>query len=122
MKKLTKAEEELMQVIWSLGECTVGQVRTAIAAQKGGEKPPHSTISTMLRILGDKGFLTHQVYGRTFVYQPTLSREAYGRQSVRNLLRHYFGGSANRLVSYLVKDEELSLDELSALIDQLEEE
>lgn len=122
MKKLTKAEEELMQIIWTLEECTVGDVRQAIADEKGGEKPPHSTISTMLRILVDKGFLTHKTYGRTFVYRPTLTREDYGKQSVRSLLQRYFGGSANRLVSHLVNEQELTAEELNELLDQLEDD
>ena len=76
----------------------------------------------MLKILGEKGFLTHKAYGRTFVYRPTLSREDYGKQSVRSLLQHYFGGSANRLVSYLVSEQALSAEELNNLLDQLEDD
>jgi predicted transcriptional regulator len=122
MNKLTKAEEELMQLIWELGECTVGDVRTRIAADQGGQKPPHSTISTMLRILSDKGFLSHRSYGRTFVYTANLSKADYSRQSLRALLGDYFGGSARRMVSFLVAKNDLSLEELSELARELEEE
>ena len=120
MKKLTKAEEELMQIIWELQECTVGDVRNYLAEQAGGKKPPHSTISTMMKILGEKGFIQHKAYGRTFVYRPQVSKEDYSKQSLRSLVSDYFGGSANRLVSFLVKQEDLSLDDLSDLIDRLE--
>ena len=122
MKKLTTAEEELMHLVWELGECTVGDVRERIARDQGGQKPPHSTISTMLRILDDKGFLSHRTYGRTFVYTPNISKGEYSRQSLRTLLSDYFGGSARRMVSFLVDKNDLSLEELTDLTRELEEE
>ncbi len=122
MKKLTKAEEEIMHIIWSIAPCTVGDIRDYIEREQGQKKPPHSTISTMVRILDEKGFLTHEAYGRTFVYSPAVSKEQYSKQSIRQLVQDYFGGSMNRLVSFLVQEENLSLDELSDLVDRLEED
>ena len=121
MQILTRAQEDLMHLIWEIGECTVGDLRQAIKA-KTGKLPAHSTISTLTLALDDRGFLTHQEYGRTFVYTPKISREEYGRQRLRRLVRSFFGGSGSAAVSYLVKDENLSLDELNALVRQLEEE
>jgi BlaI family penicillinase repressor len=122
MKKLTKAEEEIMHIIWEIGPCTVGDIRNYIAEEQGRKKPPHSTISTMVRILDEKGFLTHKAYGRTFVYSANLTKEQYSKQSLRELARDYFGGSMNRLVSFLVKEDDLSLEELSELLEKLEDE
>ena len=122
MKKLTKAEEEIMQIIWEIAPCTVSDIRTYMVEQLGMKKPPHSTVSTMVRILDDKKFLTHTAYGRTFVYQPAVSKEAYSRQSLKTLVRDYFEGSVNSLVSFLVEEKDLSLHELSELVDKLEEE
>lgn len=123
MKKLTKAEEEIMQIIWEITPCTVADIRNYMEQELGMKKPPHSTVSTMVRILDDKkGFLKHTAYGRTFVYEPAVSKEEYSRQSVQKLVRDYFGGSMNRLVSFLVKEEDLSLNELNELVDHLEEE
>jgi len=122
MKKLTKAEEEIMHIIWSIAPCTVGDIRDYIEREQGQKKPPHSTISTMVRILDEKGFLTHEAYGRTFVYSPAVSKEQYSKQSIRKLVQDYFGGSVNQLVSFLVQEENLSLDELSDLVDRLEED
>ncbi len=122
MKKLTKAEEELMQIIWELGECTVGDIRTHMAEVLQLKKPPHSTVSTMVRILDEKGFIDHRAYGRTFVYTPAVSRDDYSKQSLRRLVSDYFGGSARQLVSFLVEENDLSLAELSTLIDQLGDE
>jgi len=123
MKKLTKAEEEIMQIIWDIAPCTVSDIRTYMVEELGLKKPPHSTVSTMVRILDDKkGFLKHTAYGRTFVYEPKVTKDEYSRQSVRTLVQDYFGGSMNRLVSFLVQEEDLSLRELNDLMGQLEEE
>lgn len=122
MKRLTKAEEEIMQIIWQLGRCTVRDIRDHIKEELGQPEPPHSTVSTIVRILEDKGFLDHKAYGRTHEYFPLISKEAYSRQSLRKLVGDYFGGSMNRLVSFLVKEEDLSLHELSELIEKMEEE
>ena len=122
MQQLTKAQEELMQHVWDLGgEVTVGQLRERVR-EVTGKLPAHSTISTLILALDERGFVTHREYGRTFVYTPAISREAYGRQRLRRLVRSFFGGSATAAVSYLVKDENLSLEELNALVRQLEEE
>lgn len=122
MQTLTKAEEEIMQAVWQIGPCTVGDIRDYIERELNQEKPPHSTISTMLRILDKKGFLGHRVYGRTFEYFPLITKEEYSRRSLKRLVQDYFGGSANRLVSFLVQDKDLNLAELSKLMDQLGEE
>jgi len=121
MKKLTRAEEEIMHIVWELGSCTVGDIRSRIE-EKEGKKPPHSTISTVLRILSDKGFLTYEAFGRTHVYHPAVTKEEYSAQSLDQLVSDYFGGSADRLVSFLVKREDLSLDELSDLLQQLDKD
>ncbi len=121
MKKLTRAEEEIMHIVWELGSCTVGDIRSRIE-EKEGKKPPHSTISTVLRILSDKGFLTYEAFGRTHVYQPAVTKEEYSAQSLDQLVSDYFGGSADRLVSFLVKREDLSLDELNDLLQQLDKD
>jgi predicted transcriptional regulator len=123
MNKLTKAEEDIMQIIWEIAPCTVSDIRNYMVEQLGMKKPPHSTVSTMVRILDDKkGFLKHTAYGRTFVYEPAVSKEDYSRQSLKTLVRDYFEGSMNSLVSFLVEEQDLSLKDLSELVDKLEEE
>ncbi len=120
LQKLTKAEEEIMQIIWELGPCTVSDVRTYIADSLGQKKPPHSTISTMIRILEKKGFLGHKAYGRTYEYRPLITKEDYSKFSLKTLVKDYFGGSTNRLVSFLVKEKDLSISELNELLDRLD--
>jgi predicted transcriptional regulator len=121
MQNLTNAQEEIMQLVWDIGECTVGDLRDAIAARTG-EKPPHSTVSAVILALDKRGFVTHRTYGRTFVYEPKISREQYGTRSLGQVLNNYFGGSVNRLVTHLVRGEDLSLQELNELVHKLEEE
>ena len=122
MKKLTTAQEEIMHHVWQLGECTVGDVRRAIADEQDGKLPAHSTISTLMLALLDRGFLTHRKYGRTFVYTPALSREAYGRRSLKTLISDFFQGSPSLAVSQLVRAKSITVAELEALAQQLEEE
>ena len=111
-----------MHIIWEIAPCTVGDIRNYIEEELGEKKPPHSTVSTMVRILDEKGFLSHEAYGRTFVYSPRVSKDQYSKQSLRKLVQDYFGGSMNRLVSFLVEEEDLSAEELSELLGRLEDE
>ena len=120
MKRLTKAEEEIMQIVWKLGRCTVRDMIEQIAQTQ--PKPPHSTISSIARILDDKGFLDHKAYGRTYEYFATISKEEYSKFSLKKLASDYFEGSMNRLVSFLVKEEGIDKEELNTLLDQLEDE
>ncbi len=121
MQALTKAEEEIMQVIWRIGPSTVGQIREDLE-KNTGDLPAHSTVSTMLRILVEKGFLTYKAYGRTFEYHPAVSKEDYSRRTLNKLVNDYFEGSMNRLVSFLVEKKELDMKELNNLLDKLDEE
>lgn len=115
MERLTPVEEEVMQHIWSLGPCTVSQ----ILEKYGQEKPPHSTISSVVRILEKKGFVNHKAYGRTYEYFPVISKKAYTKRSLKKLVSDYFADSPNELVSFLVKEEQIDPDEMEALINSL---
>lgn len=120
--KLTRAEEEIMQIIWDLGPCTVSQVREVMAQQSNGKKPPHSTISTIVTILEKKGYLDHKAYGRTYEYRPIITRKEYSKTSLKKLVNDYFDGSMDQLVSFMVQEDDLKVSELSELLDQLDEE
>ena len=112
MEKLTAVEEEVMQHIWSLGACTVSQ----ILEKYGEDKPPHSTISSVVRILEKKNFVDHKAYGRTYEYFPIVTKMAYTKRSLKKLVADYFAGSPNELVSFLVKEEQVNPEEMEALI------
>jgi len=116
MQKLTKAEEEVMQLLWDAGRGTVSELLESCP----DPKPPHSTVSSVVRILEKKGFVGHKAYGKTHEYFPLVEREAYGRRSLGDLLRNYFGGSVPRLVSHLAEEEKLSEAELQEMLKLLE--
>ena len=118
MKKLTKAEEQVMQYVWELERCTVSDILEKL----GDPKPPHSTISSIARILEKKGFLDHKAYGRTHEYFALIGKEEYTKLSLKSLVSEYFDGSANNLVSFLVKEKDLDLNELGELLDKLKNE
>lgn len=115
IKILTKAEEEIMKHIWQLGRGTVSNI---IEEMKKPETP-HSSVSTIVRILERKGFVDHKAYGRTYEYFPLVSKEEYSRRTLLSLLKDYFDGSTPQLVSFLVDEEKTSISELQELIKQL---
>ena len=120
MEKLTRAEEEIMQIIWTIGACTVSQIREVIAKENDGKKPPHSTISTFVRSIEEKGYLSHKAYGRTYEYTPIISQKEYSKTSLKKLVNDYFGGSMNRLVSFMVQEDDLSIKEITEMMEDLE--
>jgi len=116
-QKLTETEEEIMQQIWKLGDCTVRQIMEAMNA----EDRPHSTVSSVVRILEKKGYVDHKAYGRTHVYYPIVAQEGYVQQNLEEMEEDYFSGSTKNLVSFLVEKEKLSpedLEEMMALINK----
>lgn len=117
MKRLTKAEEEIMQLIWDHGPSTV----SGLIDHMGTPKPPHSSISSIVRILEKKEFVGHKAYGRTYEYFPIVEKSTYSKFSLKRLVSHYFEGSMNELVSFLVKEDDISLQDLKELTKKLGE-
>jgi predicted transcriptional regulator len=115
MKPLTKAEEQVMLVLWKLGK---GFLKDIVDATP--EPKPHpNTIATLLKILVEKGFVEFNVQGRNNCYRPLISKTEYGKTSANQLVKGYFEGSAAKLVSQFVSDKTLSLQELEALLLQI---
>lgn len=109
---LTKAEEEVMHIIWQLNRCLVRDV----IDQLGDPDMPHSTVSSVVRILEKKGFVGHKAYGKTHEYFPIVTKEDYAQHGVKSLVEKYFSGSPKKLVSFLVQSENLNLKELNDLL------
>jgi len=115
MKPLTKAEEQVMLVLWKLGK---GFLKDIVDLTP--EPKPHpNTIATLLKILVEKGFVEFDVQGRNNCYRPLISKTDYGKTSANQLVKGYFEGSAAKLVSQFVSDKALSLQELEALLLQI---
>lgn len=115
---LTRAEEEIMQLIWNRGPCLVSQLLDDL----GEPRPPHSSVSTIVRILERKGFLGHKAYGRTYEYFPLITREAYSKGRLEKLASDYFQGSFREMVSFLVEEQRLDPEELEDFIRELKNE
>ena len=107
-----------MNLLWQRGETSVSD----LIASMEEPKPPHSSISSIIRILEKKGFVDHRPEGRSFVYFPVIRKTDYSRYSLRRLISNYFDGSMNELVSFLVKEEDLSIKELEDIRRKLQTE
>lgn len=115
--KLTKAEEDIMKIIWEISPCLVSDIIQYL----GNPNTPHSTISSIVRILEKKGFVKHKAYGRTHEYYPIIERETYSKNRLKTFVQDYFDGSAHQLVSFLVKEKEINSDELNQLLEKLDD-
>ena len=111
IRELTRAEESVMQILWNLGKAMTSQVLEKFAEPR----PAYNTVSTIIRILEQKGFVGHKAYGRTHEYFPLVSKKDYTRMYFRNFISNYFGNSYQSLVSFFAKDSKLSLDELEEI-------
>jgi BlaI family penicillinase repressor len=114
-KPLTKAEEQVMMVLWKLGK---GFLKD-ILEQTPEPKPHPNTVATLLKILQEKGFVQVDVQGRNNCYKPRMSKTEYGRKTANQLLKGYFEGSPTKLISQFVSDNKLSLKELEDLLQQI---
>lgn len=114
-KELTKAEEQVMQAIWKVGQGFANEIVTAV---EGGAA--YNTVLTVVRILEQKGYVSHETFNRSNRYYPVISREEYMQQQLNGFAQRYFGSSAKALVSFLVDKNEVSLEDLESITKELE--
>ena len=117
MKELTKAEEEIMQVLWELDSAFVKD----IIFQLPEPKPAYNTVSTIVRILQQKGFVGHEIHGKSHKYHPLITKDAYTRSFMKGFVKKYFSGSYRQMVSFFTKENNLSLNELEQLLKELKD-
>lgn len=117
MKGLTGKEEEIMGFFWKKGPLFVKEILTFYDEPK----PHFNTLSTIVRGLEEKGYLSHHTYGNTYQYYAVLSEEDFRKGTLRNVINKYFNNSYLSAVSSLVKEENISVDDLKKLIEQVEE-
>ncbi|RKN34954.1 BlaI/MecI/CopY family transcriptional regulator [Aquimarina sp. AD1] len=115
MKQLTKAEEEVMQLLWQLNEGNVA----AIIEQMSEPKPAYNTISTIIRILENKEFVSHRKEGKGYVYFPLVKKEEYSNQSLNKLMNNYFNGSFRNMVSFFVKKNDMNRKDLETILQEI---
>ncbi len=115
MKPLTKAEEQVMQVLWKLGPSFLRDIVEAMPIPR----PHQNTVATLLKILVEKEFVAVNVMGRQHQYYTLLSKEDYSKRSMKQLVKGYFEGSFSNVVSFLVKENNISVEELEGLLQQI---
>ncbi len=118
MRELTRAEEQVMQVLWEIKK---GFVKD-ILEHFDEPKPAYNTVSTIVRILQDKGFVDHTAYGRTHEYFPIVSKNDYSKSHLSNFVNDYFSNSFEKMVSFFAKEKSISLREMEEIMKIMESE
>ena len=117
MKRLTAKEDEIMGYFWEKGPLFVKQLLEYYEEPK----PHFNTLSTIVRGLEDKGFLSHNTFGNTYQYYAAVSETEYSKGTLKNVIAKYFNNSYLGVVSSLIKEEDISVDELRKLLDEVEQ-
>ncbi len=115
-QELTPAELEIMQILWDIEKGFVNEILEILPEPK----PAYNTVSTIVRILEQKGYLAHKAYGRSHEYYPIVNRESYTRDYMHSVLNNFFGGSASRMVSFLSSNKSISLEETDEILKLLQ--
>ena len=115
MKELTKAEEQIMQQLWGLGETNV----KGIIDKLPDPKPAYNTVSTIVRILESKGFADHRKEGKGHIYFPLVEKETYKRKFMKRVMSNYFQGSFKELVSFFAKEDKMDINDIEELMNEV---
>jgi predicted transcriptional regulator len=113
---LTEAELRLMKILWHRGESAVGDL---VAAMPEGETLAYNSVLTTIRILEQKGYVQHRQEGRAFIYSPCIAEHEASRTEIRHILQRFFGDSRERLLLSLLRDDEVTAEELQRLKDAI---
>ena len=114
-KELTKAEEQIMQLLWKLEKAFVKDLLEKMPEPK----PAYNTVSTIVRILERKGFVGHHAYGKTHEYFPLVNKKEYTRSYFKSMMKNYFSNSYSEMVSFFAKENNLSLNDLEDLVKEV---
>ena len=118
IRDLTKAEEQVMQILWKVDESIVRD----IVEQFTDPKPAYNTVSTVLRVLEKKHFVDHKAYGTTYLYFPLVSKKEYSKFQFTNLIKNYFNGSFPKMAAFFAKENNLTIQELEEMMDMAKDE
>ncbi len=114
MKPLTRAEEEIMQTLWKLKKAFVKE----IVAKMKAPKPHYNTVSTIISILVDKGFVSYESHGKSYEYFPLVAKEDYAKKMVKQMVRKYYGNSFTNLVAEFAGERSFKVDEIRKVLNQ----
>lgn len=116
--QLTKAEEQIMQILWEMEEGIVKDIRN----QFSDPKPARNTVSTVVRILERKGFVGHKAYGNLHVYRPLVSKSEYSKSQLFGLMEDYFNNSFSAMASFFAREKDLTIRELEDIMKDTKKE
>ncbi len=116
--QLTKAEEQVMQILWELGEGLVKDILDRFDEPK----PARNTVSTVVRVLEKKGFVGHKDYGKVFVYYPLIQKKEYSGKQLLGLMNNYFNNSFPAMASFFARENDLSIQDLEQLLEETKKE
>jgi len=111
MKEITKAQEEVLKILWEIEEGVVSDVLEKFP----DPKPAYNTVSTVIRVLEKKGYVSHKAYGKTHVYYPLVGRKEYAGFLFKDSLKHMFNGSLNQVVSFFADEKKAGIKDLEEL-------
>jgi predicted transcriptional regulator len=118
MKQLTKAEEQVMHVVWRIGPAFLRDIVEAMPAPR----PHQNTVATLLKILVEKEFVNITVVGRQHQYGPIITKEEYSKRTMKQMVKGYFEGSFSNVVSFMVRENNISIEELESLLQQIKKQ
>ncbi|MCK9639603.1 MAG: BlaI/MecI/CopY family transcriptional regulator [Prolixibacteraceae bacterium] len=118
MKELTRAEEQLMQILWKIKKGFIKDLIDKVPEPK----PAYNTVSTFIRIMEKKGFVGHTAYGKTHEYYPLISKKEYTKLFMKGLLKNYFSNSFQEMVSFFAKEDKMSINELEKLLQEVKKD
>ncbi|WP_034889993.1 BlaI/MecI/CopY family transcriptional regulator [Gillisia sp. Hel_I_29] len=116
MEKLTNKEEEIMHILWKLKKAFVKEILAEITE----ENLHYNTVSTIVRNLEDKGYVSHQAFGKTHQYFPIVTKEVFKKQFMNTATQKFFDNSYKSMVSYFAKEEKISAEELREILELIE--
>jgi len=116
--QLTRAEEQIMQILWDRKEGLVKDIRESF----GDPKPARNTVSTVLRILEKKGYVGHKAYGNVHLYHPLVSKSEYSKSQLFGLMESYFNNSFTAMASFFAREKDLTVQELEELLEDTKKE
>ncbi len=118
IRDLTKAEEQVMHILWEVDESIVRD----LVDRFPDPKPAYNTVSTVLRVLEKKAFVDHKAYGTTYLYFPLVSKKEYSKFQFTNLIKNYFNGSFPKMAAFFAQENNLSIQELEEMMDMAKDE
>lgn len=114
-KTLTKAEEQIMQVLWDLQHAFVKEIIEKLPKPK----PHYNTVSTIIKILEDKGFIAHESFGKSNRYYPVVAKKDYSKGSMKQFVGKYFDGSFANMLSFFVKEKDINIEQLESILKEI---